>query len=334
MGVRDVAKQDPEVTKGLRRFVLALWKVFSSPLRMIRLLFSSNIGSPTSTLEKVDVNHEESSASKEQNSDELLTDVRTESSIKDAISNVNSSVGVPLAASTDGNSSSEPDGTALVLNVGDIEITKTPSSSKEILSKDFEERATSISDRNSMASRPTFAIKPKDGDRWATAAVDMSGEWQLMDTEEFKTEYDIYLKQLGQPKIVRVVAVSIVGLTSERTEQTKEGREFFIRGKNSFGVWERCLVASGADAKSEGYERINVDVRTVDDETVQAETWWSDNGTVHRSWMRGVTKYGGGDFESKRYLEDGGKVMVCETFFHPYQEGRDKARLTWKFLRK
>jgi hypothetical protein len=68
-------------------------------------------------------------------------------------------------------------------------------------------------------------------------------------------------------------------------------------------------------------------------EPVEAESWWEDGGTSHISWMRGVTNYGGGEFESKRYLESAGKVLVCETVFIPEDFSRPQARVTWRFLR-
>eukprot|EP00547_Thalassionema_nitzschioides_P001367 CAMPEP_0194200150 /NCGR_PEP_ID=MMETSP0156-20130528/882_1 /TAXON_ID=33649 /ORGANISM="Thalassionema nitzschioides, Strain L26-B" /LENGTH=260 /DNA_ID=CAMNT_0038925117 /DNA_START=502 /DNA_END=1284 /DNA_ORIENTATION=+ len=189
-------------------------------------------------------------------------------------------------------------------------------------------------DQEALSEKPTFTIRPKTGNRWATAAIDISGEWHLIDTEDFKSDYDEYLKLLGQPKIVRVVAVGLVGLTAEYIKQTKEGRELLIRGKSGINVWSRRLISSGVDAENDDYRPEHVTIRTADDETVQAEAWWEDNGAVHISWLRGVEKYGGGDFESKRYLEDDGNTLVCESIFHPKQEGRRQARVTWKFLRK
>lgn len=209
---------------------------------------------------------------------------------------------------------------------GDVKIDSSP--------KKQEEKWLSAVDQKAFSVRPTFSVRPKAGSRWATAAIDITGEWQLIDTEKFKADYDDYLKLLGQPKIVRVVAVGLVGLTTEIIEQTEEGRELLIRGKSGINVWERRLISSGADAESAEYQPEHIAIRTADDETVQAEAWWDSNGTVHMSWLRGVEKYGGGDFESKRYLEDDGSTLVCETIFHPKQEGREKARVTWKFVRK
>lgn len=168
--------------------------------------------------------------------------------------------------------------------------------------------------------------------RSATATVDLSGEWELVVTDAFKQEYDQYLLRLGQPFLVRSVAVNIIALTQEETQQSQKGRTLFIRGRNVKGVWERTLTASGPVAGKD-FEPIHTPITTADDEEVLAEAWWEDNGTVHRSWLRGVEKYGGGSFESKRYLQDGGKVLVCESIFHPNDAKRKKATVTWKFQR-
>ena len=52
----------------------------------------------------------------------------------------------------------------------------------------------------------------------------------------------------------------------------------------------------------------------------------------------GGAKYGGGDLENRRYLTDGGNVLVCESVFNPRDGGRDGApvvtRLSWRFLRE
>jgi hypothetical protein len=174
------------------------------------------------------------------------------------------------------------------------------------------------------------------GDRWAIAApgVDLSGDWSLIVSDDFKKEYDEYLKQLGQPFIVRSVALTLVGVTTEHTEQKEEGRTLFIRGTNARGIWDRTLVTSGADMVNDQFTPLHVPVDTADDERVEAEAWWEEEGTVHRSWMRGIGKYGGGDFESKRYLEEDGKVLVTESTFHPAnKKDRKQVGITWRFLK-
>lgn len=172
--------------------------------------------------------------------------------------------------------------------------------------------------------------------RTATATVDLTGTWDLVVTDNFKTEYDKYLMMLGQPYLVRSVAVNIVSLTSEETEQKDHGRSLFIRGRNVRGIWERTLITSGPEKGKDpdDFKPIFTSIMTADYEEVQAEAWWEDKGTVHRSWLRGVTKYGGGSFESKRYLEDGGNILVCESIFHPIDKKKEKATITWRFERQ
>jgi hypothetical protein len=153
--------------------------------------------------------------------------------------------------------------------------------------------------------------------------VDLSGEWNIIVSDAFKEEYDKYLTLLGQPLLVRSVALSIVSMTTESTEQNDEGMMLSIRGRNVRGTWERTLMTPEITR-----------IVTADGEDVEAEAWWENSGTVHRSWLRGVSKYGGGDFESKRYLESNGKVLVCESTFHPRDATRENARVTWRFLRQ
>lgn len=105
---------------------------------------------------------------------------------------------------------------------------------------------------------------------------------------------------------------------------------------------QRTLTASGSDfdsvmlPESDGtYNHTRVPVVTADAEEVLAESWWENDGTVHVSWTLGVKKYGGGSFESKRYLENNGDVYVCQSTFHPNDtEGRESSYLTWRFLRE
>lgn len=178
---------------------------------------------------------------------------------------------------------------------------------------------------------------PPTGSRWAVSApgIDLSGKWKIIATEEFKDAYDKYLKRLGQPSIVRSVALSIVDMTTEEVTQSDEGRSLCIKGKNLRGIWDRTLVASGSDYGSEhgdGEEHMRVPLVTADKEKVDAESWWEANGTVHISWLRGVKKYGGGDFESRRYLENDDK-LICESEFHPHRGDKEKAFIQWTFER-
>lgn len=182
----------------------------------------------------------------------------------------------------------------------------------------------------------TTIVSSVEGDRWAVSAqnFDLSGKWNILLTDDFQKGYDKYLLLLGQPFIVRSVALTIVGMTTEETVQSDQGRSLYVRGTNARGVWERTLTASGADETKPAFTPVRTPILTIDKERVEAEAWWESRGTIHRSWLRGVAKYGGGDFESKRYLEDNGKVLVCESTFHPKDETREAARITWRFLRQ
>ena len=201
-----------------------------------------------------------------------------------------------------------------------------------------------------------------DRARWAVAApnVDLSGNWELLITEDFKQQYDTYLKKLDQPAIVRSVALSIVGMTTEETRQLDQGRKLYIRGRNARGVWERTLqtcqdTASTTKTTSSVnnnnhpllYVPTTHTIITADDETVEAESWWEQQGTRHRSWLRGVKKYGGGSFESLRYLEHSnnhdhnlhatvskGQVLVCVSTFHPDDTTKETATVTWRFKQR
>lgn len=176
------------------------------------------------------------------------------------------------------------------------------------------------------------------GERWAIAApgVDFTAKWKIIVDAEFKVKYDAYLKGLGQPSLVRSVAVSIVEMTIEEIIQEDEGRALCIKGKNLRGLWERTLIASGSDYEDhheDGKDHLQVPIVTADKEKVQGEAWWEDDGKTHFSILKGVKKYGGGDFESKRYLESDGNVLVCESAFIPNGKGKERASITWKFKR-
>lgn len=180
------------------------------------------------------------------------------------------------------------------------------------------------------------------GDRWSVAApgVDLSGKWELIVTNDFKKQYDKYLAGLGQPRIVRSVALSgpVIGQTMEELIQIDQGHSLIIRGTNVRGTWDRTLVASGSTKNSETFEPLITPIRTVDQELVEAEAWWEDEGKAHVSWMRGVIMYGGGSFYSKRYFEekendDDETVYACEGFFEFNDPKKENNELTWRFRR-
>lgn len=153
----------------------------------------------------------------------------------------------------------------------------------------------------------------------ADPTLNFTGHWKLLVTDDFSRSYDTYLARLGQPMLVRSIAGSVIGRTTEQTRLMGDGTQLYIASTNPRGVWERVLDSSSSSTT----------IFTADKEQVQAEAWWE--GNVHHSWLKGVTKYGGGSFESRRYLE--GMLLCCESTFHPNDPQRPAAQVTWRFTR-
>jgi hypothetical protein len=174
------------------------------------------------------------------------------------------------------------------------------------------------------------------GNRWAIACslTNLTGDWELIVTDDFRKQYDNYLLGLGQAGLVRSVALGIVAQTTEKVVQTDQGRSLQIVGRNIRGTWSRILVASGTDLDHDVYLPQLVPITSADSEPVETESWWENNGTVHVSWMRGVTKYGGGSFESRRYLDGEGQEYVCDSAFHPTETSKQPNKITWRFRRQ
>eukprot|EP00550_Attheya_septentrionalis_P010853 CAMPEP_0198298972 /NCGR_PEP_ID=MMETSP1449-20131203/42866_1 /TAXON_ID=420275 /ORGANISM="Attheya septentrionalis, Strain CCMP2084" /LENGTH=289 /DNA_ID=CAMNT_0044000381 /DNA_START=144 /DNA_END=1009 /DNA_ORIENTATION=- len=151
-----------------------------------------------------------------------------------------------------------------------------------------------------------------EGPRWATSynRTDLSGKWKPIVTPEFKLTYDAYLKNCSQPMWFRNLCLNFVGTTRE--EIVQNGTQLVIRGTNPGGVWTRTLVSSGSDIHNAAFEPIIVEFPDPDKEMVQVESWWMNEGTCHKSWMRGKKRIKGGEFESTRYLESS-EVLVCES---------------------
>ena len=174
------------------------------------------------------------------------------------------------------------------------------------------------------------------GPRWAIPAntTDLSGKWKPIVTAKFKEQYDEYLKNCSQSFAFRNLCLTFVGLTREEIKQN--GSSLQIRGTSPVGVWERTLVSSGSDLCNADYEPFNVTFLDPDRDTVNVEAWWADNGTVHKSWLRGKPRVCGGEFESTRYLEPENDVLVCESVFHPNgaTKGFQPAYVKWRFERE
>lgn len=213
----------------------------------------------------------------------------------------------------------------------------------DIPSQSFHDVEEDIEDEEpTKLHRPltTDEMRAHAHERWAMSAptVDLSGEWTLVADEKFKRDYDTYLKQLGFNGISRRVACSLIGRTTEVTKQYDNGRKLYLKGTNPKGAWERTLTASGYpdfQTEQDDFLHLKTSIKTADSEDVSAEAWWEDCGTKHRSWLRGGSKYGGGDHESLRYLDErsNGSILVCESTFHPKDASKKRACVTWRFQR-
>jgi hypothetical protein len=174
--------------------------------------------------------------------------------------------------------------------------------------KVIETSASTKARTTSSSSTTTTTAPPSTQQRQATATVDFTGNWTLIVDDTFKSEYDSYLRKLGQPMLVRTLAEAVIGSTKEEVIQNDKGKELYIRGMNVRGSWERTLEASEMDVDNNvvvveegGTGTVHaVDghvlkpMITADDEEVEVASWWEDGGKVHRSWVVGGKKYGGG----------------------------------------
>ena len=156
------------------------------------------------------------------------------------------------------------------------------------------------------------------GSRWAISTIDLSGTWKPIITPEFKKQYDTYLEHCGEGIFFRKALLAAIGIAKEVYEQRDHGRELSIKGITPINQWERTLRASGAEQDHPDYEPTFTSFRDPDGDTVEVEAWWEENGTVHRSMLRGKPRVKGGVFESRRYLlPEDDNVLVCESTFHP-----------------
>ena len=204
---------------------------------------------------------------------------------------------------------------------------------------------------NADGSRNVTSEKHYKPKRWAVASneTDLSGVWKPIVTPKFREEYDEYLRQCGEGIIFRRTMLGAIGFLKEVIEQKDRGRELSITGTTPIGRWKRTLIASGYDRdvtdklpssiESTLFEPVYSTFQDPDGDKVNAESWWEDNGRVHKSWLRGKPRVLGAEFESTRYLlGDNNDVLVCESTFHPppnYDSNRfQPASLEWRFRRE
>lgn len=170
--------------------------------------------------------------------------------------------------------------------------------------------------------------------RQATSSpnTDLSGTWTPIATPEFKSQYDAYLKNCSQSFLFRKVVVNGIEYQKEEIRQLDNGQRLEIIAMNPAGNWNRTLVASNAD------NPVNTTIVDPDKDTVDVEAWWEEDGTKHRSILRGKKSVNGGEFVTVRYLDEEEKdVLVCESTFLPPSGGSSSAfqygRVVWKFRR-
>lgn len=198
-----------------------------------------------------------------------------------------------------------------------------------------------------LTSYSTKSEKLPEGPRWAVShpKVDFTGTWKPIVTEEFKDEYESYLKKCATSVFFRKVVINFASTTREVIQHAESGRKLHFHGKTPVGSWERTLVSSGADADSSHFEPHQTNFLDPDKERVYVEAWWEEDGTVHKSWLRGKPRVEGGAFESTRYIEacptTGQDILVCESKFHPSKDHLNDrnsrfqpAVVRWKYHRE
>ena len=159
--------------------------------------------------------------------------------------------------------------------------------------------------------------------------VDLSGTWRPIVTSDFKKEYDSYLLNCSESFMFRKAVVNGIGYQRETIRQLDDGITLEITATNPAGNWKRTLVASDES------QPLNTTITDPDGDEVVVEAWWEENGTAHKSLLRGKPRVQGGAFETVRYLESN-DVLVCESSFVPNPE-IEKFKygfVTWKFQRK
>ena len=191
-------------------------------------------------------------------------------------------------------------------------------------------------DAGMISSKENVTIAADDetvsNSRTTTAAndVDLSGTWSPIVTSAFKKEYDSYLLNCSQSYMFRKVVVNGIGYQKETIQQEYDGVKLKITATNPAGDWSRTLIAS------DELRPMNVTITDPDGDRVEVEAWWEDDGTKHKSLLRGKPRVEGGVFETVRYLESD-NVLVCDSSFIPSPQSPSKFKyghVVWKFQRE
>jgi hypothetical protein len=218
-----------------------------------------------------------------------------------------------------------------------------------ILSEENNKDASSQEDKPETETETIPAVllpSQPEGIRWAISSnsTNLSGLWKPIITPEFKQQYDEYLRNCSQPLWFRNLVSNVLGTTREQVQQYDNGRELVLTSKNPAGEWKRTLVASGSDLANGGvFEPVYSALQDPDKDSVKVESWWEQQGTVHKSILRGKPRVKGGEFETIRYLEanENGSarddIFVCESYFHPSSSSSGQqfrsGYVKWRFSR-
>eukprot|EP00985_Skeletonema_marinoi_P014858 scaffold7562_cov81-Skeletonema_marinoi.AAC.1 len=188
---------------------------------------------------------------------------------------------------------------------------------------------------SSSTTTNTTTPTPISSTRQATASpnTDLSGTWAPIVTPSFKSEYDDYLKNCSQSFMFRKVIVNGIEYQRETIRQLDNGQSLEIIAENPAGNWNRTLIASDSS------NPLNTTIVDPDKDTVNVEAWWEDDGTKHKSLLRGKPRVKGGVFETVRYLDvEDEDVLVCESKFLPSEFESSSSSfkhgsVLWKFRR-
>ena len=188
---------------------------------------------------------------------------------------------------------------------------------------------------SSSTTTNTTTPTPISSTRQATASpnTDLSGTWAPIVTPSFKSEYDDYLKNCSQSFMFRKVIVNGIEYQRETIRQLDNGQSLEIIAQNPAGNWNRTLIASDSS------NPLNTTIVDPDKDTVNVEAWWEDDGTKHKSLLRGKPRVKGGVFETVRYLDgEDEDVLVCESKFLPSEFESSSSSfkygsVLWKFRR-
>jgi hypothetical protein len=185
-----------------------------------------------------------------------------------------------------------------------------------VITKDDEHCEEYESSKNVSLKQSISKKEEEEPKKCLSHRRNLSGSWKIIVHEEFKSQYDVYLKVLGFGRILRALAIKMIHKTVEEIKDSPNGEKLWIKSINPKGIWERTLL-----------DRLHK-VKTAEREEVMTKSRW--DGSRHISFLYNIKKYSGADFESIRYIDENG-FYICESKVHPKTSKIPKATLTWRF---